>query len=157
MNWLDIVILTVVGFSVIIGVQRGFIRAIAGLVGLGVGIFLGVMLLPFGASLLIDFIPNSNVASIISFAVVVLVVYMLVVLAMWLLDKVVKLTPVSLLNRLAGGLFAFIQSGLGVLILQTLLMKFPIAYLETAVKESKIMGLLSGFIPIVLGLLPFKF
>lgn len=160
MNWLDIVIVVILAYSIIMGLRRGFIRAIAGLVGLMVGIILGALWFPFGGSLLIDLIPNSNAASVISFAAIALVVYMLVILGMRLLDKLVGLTPVSLVNRLAGGLVAFLKIIQALLMFQVLITKFPFPPLDAAVKESEIMNFVSGLAPVIsvlLDLLPVEF
>lgn len=149
MNWLDIIIVVILAYSIIMGLWRGFIRAVAGLVGLIVGIVLGVLWFPFGGSLLIDIIPDSNVASVISFVTIVLVVYMLIVLGTRLLDKVINLAPTSLLNRLVGGLVSFLKIINGLLIFQTLLTKFPFAPLDVAVRESRIMNFISYLAPII--------
>ncbi|PKB72176.1 MAG: hypothetical protein BZY87_01765 [SAR202 cluster bacterium Io17-Chloro-G6] len=102
MNWLDLVILLVVGVGAAVGLKMGVVRA--GLVALGilVGSVLGGQLsddigglLSFGAS-------NGVIATVLSYAAIISACLVLAAIASVVLQKVVNVLFLGWANKLAG-------------------------------------------------------
>ncbi len=70
MNLLDIIIIATMGFFILRGMLRGFIRELASLVGVIVGIWLASVLQPQMTDHLRAYLPSSQSLPLISFAIV---------------------------------------------------------------------------------------
>ena len=109
MNWLDIVILCLVGAGLIKGLFDGVIRQVAALVAFIVGIYLcaGVARWLCGYLNQLEWFPGQAVLFTSYFLGFVLIVGV-VLLAGFVVHKMIDATPLSILNHLAGGLLGLL-------------------------------------------------
>ncbi len=91
MNLLDIVIIAVIGFLVVRGIFRGFIREIGSLAGVILGLWLGSVFQPDVRVYLEPYFPDGKYLALISFAIIFFVVLIGCNLLGWGLKKLVKL------------------------------------------------------------------
>lgn len=101
----DIIILVTMLFSVVAGLVRGFIRQAFSLGGLIVGVVLGSMLYqPFAQFLHDKVVMKPDVAQIVAFVIILIVVPILCGILGRLLSKVVHDAGLGIVNRLFGAL-----------------------------------------------------
>jgi membrane protein required for colicin V production len=119
MNYIDIVILCLLGLLIFNGIRKGFIISLASLVALVLGIWVAVHFSGFMSGWLIRaFHPNGTWLPVLSFTLTFLLVVIGVMILARLLEKVVKTVGLGLLNRIVGGIFGLVK---GILIVSVLL------------------------------------
>jgi len=106
MNWLDILLLIVLGAAAWKGFRRGFIIELASLVGLVLGIWAGIHLSERVVDALGLEVKSAALAFLITFALVLV----LVVLIGHGLTKLIDLASLSLPNKVAGVAFGVLRS-----------------------------------------------
>ena len=102
MNGLDITLAIVLLFFFLRGIFRGFIKEIAGIVGLILGFMAATTSYQAAASLLEPYLANPDYRQAAGFAAVFIVVFILVSLAGVILDKIVKIAVSRVANSLLG-------------------------------------------------------
>jgi len=110
MSWIDIVILIILGIAVVRGFIDGFVREIAALAALILGIWGAIKFSTFTAGKLYEWFDMSGqfagiIAFLITFGVIVIVIHFVGIVA----DKIIRAVSLGLLNKLLGGLFGFIK------------------------------------------------
>lgn len=154
MNWLDILILIVLAISVLGGSRTGLIKTALGWLGLIAGLVLAgdsyqTLAMPFST------IFQGELAKVLSFlAILSGVVILSSILGAWL-SKMVALTLLGWLNRLAGAAFGLFVGAVAIGALITLWVKF--LGIPEVVERSTIAPLLLVRFPLVLTLLPEEF
>ncbi|MBN1103777.1 MAG: CvpA family protein [Deltaproteobacteria bacterium] len=113
MNLLDILIICTMIFLIVKGLLRGFIREIASLAGVILGILLGSHFQPQMTELLKQVLNPNPFLSLISFGVVFVMVLVACNLLGWLLNLAFKKALLGWVDRLLGLAFALLK---GVLI-----------------------------------------
>ena len=106
-NWLDILLLVIVAITIIIGVIRGFIRQIVGLLAVIVGLVLAIKYYSYGSEIF-TFIRNDVLAQLLGFFLIFVAVLCIGWTINILLAKAVK-GPFKALNRLLGAGFGLIK------------------------------------------------
>jgi len=103
MNYLDIIFLVPLLFALYRGFKKGMIHMVASLAALVLGIFGAIKLRPVFASLL-DSIFNisPDYMNVIAFSVAFVSIVVVVHLAAFLVEKLVKAVALNLVNRLLG-------------------------------------------------------
>ncbi len=125
MNYLDIIILCILGILMINGIRKGFILSLATLIALVLGIWAALHFSGFMSDFLIKtFHPTGTWLTILSYALTFLVVVLVVILIARLLEKVVKTVGLGLTNRIIGGLFGLLKGIVGVSFLLFILVHF---------------------------------
>lgn len=110
MNYLDVFLALPVLWGIYRGFTKGFIKSLASLAALVLGIFVAVHFSGFfGDYVDTWFHPDPRYLKILTFALVFLVIVLLVKLTGWILEKLIKATAMGFLNRFAGILFGFIK------------------------------------------------
>lgn len=124
MNWLDLIIALLITIPTFFGFRRGFLRKFLGIAGIIVGFILAVRFYEPAAGFLNKlFASDAHVVQVISFLLIIAVVYGLTV---WLAKFMASMNAgTSLLDKTAGTFFGFIQ---GVIISSVLL--FNLAYIN---------------------------
>jgi membrane protein required for colicin V production len=147
--WLDLFIVIVLALFLFSGIKRGFFYEIAGLVGIVVG---AVLTINFSDGLT-RFLQNYiNIASSLLFIVSIFLIFIVCLLGCkflaWGLTKVVKSTPLSSINRLAGGIFSLLKGIviISLALLLVLLLK-PFLDLDSYVEDSSLGPPLRSVIP----------
>lgn len=110
MNFIDIIILIPVAWFAFSGFRKGLIIEVATLVGLFLGIYAGVYFSDYVSGLMVSWFGfNSRYSSLISFTIVFLGVIILMYLLAKSLEKVVNLTALGVLNKIAGAFFGALK------------------------------------------------
>jgi len=113
MNYIDIIIIALLAFAAIMGVWKGFIRQLFGLVALFLGIWCACHFSNYAAFYISKWIDkNETAVTMISFAVTFIVVLFGVVLVGRLAEQLVKVVMLGFLNRLMGLLFSVVKMAL---------------------------------------------
>jgi len=110
MNFLDIVILIPLGYAAWQGFKRGFIIEVFTLLALFVGLYAGIHFSEFvsnGISKMTD--SQSKYLSTISFTLTFLAVGAMVYFAGKAIEKIVKVTMLTPLNKIGGVIFAILK------------------------------------------------
>jgi membrane protein required for colicin V production len=154
MNWLDIVIIIILGIQVVTGFIQGFVKALGGLIGLILGIILAGRYYENLASGLFSFISNSDVANVVAFVVILVVVWGIFSIIASLLTKIVSVAFLGLVNRIAGAVFGLVM---GALFVGAALAIWARYFGTHSLSDSVLATFLLDKFPVVLGLLPSQF
>ena len=111
MNWIDIVILAILGIAVVRGFIDGFVKEVAALAALVLGIWGAIKFSAFTAGKLYEWFDMSGhyvgiIAFLITFGVIVIVIHFVGILA----DKVIDSVSLGFLNKILGMLFGLIKN-----------------------------------------------
>lgn len=122
MNILDIIILICLIPSIIQGLRKGFISQAISIISLITGIWASARFADIVSAWLAQYITASDqVLKIVSFAVVMIVVFIILGLIGKLLNGIINLVMLGWMNRLLGAAFAFVKA---ILILGLLMLVF---------------------------------
>ncbi len=111
MNWVDLVMLGVVGLSAMAGFLRGFARELLGLVAWLAAALLASHFYGAGLPLARAWIKDGLIAEIVCFTLVFLVILIGLSLAASLLSRLVRLSLLGGIDRLLGFGFGAIRGG----------------------------------------------
>ncbi|MFN8240284.1 MAG: CvpA family protein [Bacteroidales bacterium] len=119
MNYIDIIILIIVGAAMVRGFINGFVRELASLLALILGIWGAIRFSSFTAAKLYDYFDMTGhyvgiIAFIITFMIIVVLIHFVGLIA----TKIIELASLGFLNRLLGIVFGLFKS---VLILSVVL------------------------------------
>jgi membrane protein required for colicin V production len=117
MNWIDLVLILMLGLAAWKGFRRGFIIELASLLGLALGIWAGIRFSNRVIAALDLEVKHAAVAFLITFGLVLA----LVVLLGHLLTKAIDIAQLSLPNKLAGVAFGALRSAFALSIMLNLL------------------------------------
>ncbi|HFE53497.1 MAG TPA: CvpA family protein [Bacteroidetes bacterium] len=113
MNAFDLIILVVLGFFLVRGLFRGFLRETFGLVGLVLGLVLGIRYLDVATALLGHVLAwPPSVLSVLAFIIVFGTVVVAFQVIISLLVKFLKVVRLRWVDRLAGGLVGLVKGGI---------------------------------------------
>jgi membrane protein required for colicin V production len=125
LGWVDIVLLSVFGLSVLIGLWRGFVFEIVSLLGWVVAFVIANTLGPP----LADFIPLGDPGSPLRLWAAYILVFVLVLLTCTLLARMLRAlisaTPLSFFDRLLGGIFGMARGAMILLVVAMLVSLSP--------------------------------
>ena len=127
MTWVDWAIVIVVASSVIAGLAQGFFRSVCSLCGLVFGLALAAWNYGRVADLLIPVVRVREIADAIGFLFIALLVAAIANIIGTILAKMLRGVGLGCLDRLAGGVFGFLQGGL----LVTLAILVVVAFFPT--------------------------
>jgi membrane protein required for colicin V production len=154
LNWLDIIIIILIVVPGFIGLKAGIIKALFTVAGVIVGVVLAGRLSDSLGGVL-PFISNPEVAKLVAFAVILVVVMIIASIAAKLVKWAVSAVLMGWLNRLGGAILGVV---LGMIFCGAVLTMW-VNYLgiNSVVENSALAGFLLNSFPIVLGLLPSEF
>jgi len=110
MNYLDIILLCLLGLLVFMGVRKGFIISLATLIALILGIWAAIHFSNYISAILEKSLhPSGTWLPILSFTLTFLLVLIIVMLIAKGLEKLISLVGMGLLNHLAGGIFGLLK------------------------------------------------
>ncbi len=122
MNLLDIVVLTIIGSFVALGLWKGLIKQLFSLAGIIIGYIAAIsfyeQISTFFTSL------DKDIASIVSFIAIFVSCILLSSLVGLFVGKLIKIADLSWLNRVAGGLLGFLKGLLILMIIVVILVAF---------------------------------
>ena len=153
MNWLDAVILVVLGIGGLGGWRMGIIRGVL----IVVGVILGIVLAGrFGGELgaTLDFVDNPNGARVLGFAIVFGLVVAAAAIASSILRRVIRLFFLGWVDGVGG---VGLGMAAGSLVLTAVIAatgSFPFGGLGGSIGDSRLAPFLANNVPLVLDLLP---
>lgn len=154
MNWLDIAFVSIIAIATLTGLWLGLIKAALFQAGIIVGVILaGRFYTPLSEQL--TFISQEGIAKIVAFAIILIGVMIIALVLARLLKWAASMMMLGWVNRLGGAVF-------GLLLGATICGAFLAAWVKffgagETITESIAAGILLGYFPLVLGLLPEEF
>lgn len=124
LNWVDYVIIAIIGISVLISLIRGFIREILSLIVWILAFFIAFKFCGKLADVFIPYTQNSSLRLAVSFAILFFIVLILGGLISYLITAVIAKVKLSLFDRTLGMVFGFIR---GILLIALLLLLISIS------------------------------
>jgi membrane protein required for colicin V production len=111
MNWIDLAIVVILILSMVMGFINGFVKEVASLAALILGIWGAIKFSGFTAEKLYDYFDMTGqyvgiIAFIITFGIIVVVIHFIGILA----DKIVDAVALGFVNRLLGIAFGLLKS-----------------------------------------------
>ena len=111
MNYIDFIIIATLVLAAIMGLWKGFIRQLFGLIALLLGIYCAIHFSGFAASYISQWIGhNATAVTILAFAVTFIVVLLAVVFVGKVAEKLIKIVTLGFFNRLIGLLFSLVKT-----------------------------------------------
>jgi membrane protein required for colicin V production len=154
MNWLDIVLIIFLIFSVIGGIAGGLIKAVFNLAGLIVGVVLaGRFYTALGDRL--PFISDEKIAHIVAFVIIFIIVIIIASILGSIITKAVSAIMLGWINRLGGAVLGFFMGAIFLAAILTIWIKFLGD--NSSISNSLIASFFLDRFPIVLGFLPSEF
>lgn len=155
MNWLDAIVVITWIVLFILGVKNGIVKLIFSLIGLILGVVLASRTKNLLAELL--FSANSTGANIASFLIILIVIMIIVMIGAWMVRSAISFIKLGWLDKLGGGILAFLIGAIFWGAIFAIIIRFPIAGLDKVISDSTLALFLLKKFPIVLGLLPEEF
>jgi len=141
MNWLDILLVSIMVVTAIVGIFKGFVKQVIGLVAVVAGLVLASFYYERTAGLFETFIHNRLLSNFLGFLLLFVLVMIAGAVAGHLLTKAMK-GPLAFANRLFGAVFGFLKAVLICGIIVFALVSFEVAKpaLETSVVAPACVG-----------------
>jgi len=150
MNWLDIILLVILILTAIVGIFKGLVKQVIGLIAVILGLILASLYYEGAAGIFETFINNVLLCNFLGFLLIFVVVLIAGAVIGHLITKVMK-GPLALANRLFGGVFGAVKGVLICGILVFALFSFQVAKpaLETSVLAPVCLGITRAAINLI--------
>ncbi len=109
MNWLDILLLLIIAWSVAASFRKGFTREVVGLASVALALILGVWLYGTAGTFFTPYVSSRQVANLAGFFVVFLGVLLLGAIVSYALGKFLKVTGLSIVDHALGAAFGALR------------------------------------------------
>jgi membrane protein required for colicin V production len=139
LNWIDLLLLVVIGASVLTGLAAGFARVGVGFVAMIVGLFCGFWFYGIVAAYVLDYVSSRAIANLIGFFVIFSVVLVIGAIVGRILAKFFKWAGLSWLDRLLGGTFGLVRGFVIAAGMVTVLLAFSPAPPPASVVDSRLL------------------
>lgn len=141
MNWLDFVLAAIMAVTAIVGIFKGFVKQVIGLVAVVAGLVLASFYYERAAGLFETFVKNELLSDFFGFLFIFVLVLIAGAILGHLITKAMK-GPLALANRLFGAIFGFLKAVLICGIVVFALVSFEIAKpaLETSILAPACLG-----------------
>ncbi len=133
MNWIDVILISVLALTSILGVIKGLVKQVFGLLAGIVGLILALGFYSQVSWIYLRFVSNEVVANFLGFLTIFLAVLCLGWVSSYCLSKFIK-GPFKLLNNILGGGLGLLKGILICGVVVFALLVFPIS--KKALKES---------------------
>ena len=138
MNWLDLVLGSILVISFLQGIARGFSRVAISFAGTLAGLFLAAWFYPSFAARLAPYLSSDTLAKFTAFLLIFIGVQLLAALIAYAVHKVFKFSGLSWLDRMMGAAFGLLRGLVIATILLLALMAFPFQSATSVVAKSQI-------------------
>jgi membrane protein required for colicin V production len=136
-NWIDLILLLVVGLSVLSGLTAGFARVGIGFIATILGIFMGFWCYGIVASYVLDYVSSRSMANLIGFFVIFFGILLLGAIVGSILARFFKWAGLSWFDRLLGGVFGVVRGLVIAAAIAAVLLAFAPSPPPRSVVESK--------------------
>ncbi len=133
MNWIDVILISVLALTSILGVIKGLVKQVFGLLAGIIGLILALGFYSQVSWIYLRFVSNEVVANFLGFLTIFLAVLCLGWVSSYCLSKFIK-GPLKLLNNILGGGLGLLKGILICGVVVFALLVFPIS--KKALKES---------------------
>ena len=132
-NWVDLILLVILGLTVLFGVMRGFVRQIIGILAVIVGLILAVNYYLVVSDFFSRWISSSTLSNFVAFIGIFIAVLCLGGILSFIFSKVIR-GPLKFVNHALGGGLGLLKGLLicGVIVFAMLVFPFK----EDALKQS---------------------
>ena len=154
MNWIDLLLILVIGFSVVSGFTAGFARVGVGFIATLVGIFLGLWCYGIAGAYVADYVSSRSVANLIGFFVIFIAVVIVGAIVGQLLARLFKWIGLTWLDRLLGGAFGLLRGFVIAVAMVTVLLAFAPSPPPRSVLDSRLMPYMIGASDVLAALTP---
>ncbi len=151
MNWLDVILIIILVITTTLGIIKGLVKQLFGLLSVFIGLILALSLYSQMAWLYLRLVSSQVLAQFLGFLTIFLTVLGLGWLASYLLSKLVK-GPLKVLNNLLGGGLGLLKGILICGVVVFALLVFPIN--KKVLKESRLSPPCLGMTRAVIKLIP---
>jgi membrane protein required for colicin V production len=134
-NWIDVILISILALTSILGVIKGLAKQVFGLLAVIVGLILALGFYSQVSWIYLRFVSNEVVANFLGFLSIFLVVLCLGWISSFCLSKFIK-GPLKLLNNILGGGLGLLKGILICGVVVFALLVFPIS--KKALKESEL-------------------
>jgi membrane protein required for colicin V production len=124
MNWLDIVILVIVAWSVLAAFRKGLVREIVGLVSVVAALLLALWFYGTAAAWFAPYLSSRPLANAAGFAAVFLGVMLLGATTSYVIGRLLKVTGLSIVDHALGAAFGVLRGALVAIALVMAIMAF---------------------------------
>jgi membrane protein required for colicin V production len=138
-NYLDYILLVILGWSVITGFMAGFTRIGIGFAATVLGILFGMWFYDIPAAWVSEYLRSDTAANLLGFFVVFTLFLMTGALAGQILGKAMKTVGLSFLDRLGGAAFGFVRGAFVVVGVVTVLTAFAPQPPPRVIVESRVL------------------
>ncbi len=149
MNIVDILILVILLFGVLSGFRRGFIMEIALILGAVVALAVAKLEYPIVRHLLVLVAPKSPWVTVISYLIVFLVIWGVIITLARIVRKAARLLLLGFADRLGGAVIGLLQGALVVELLLHLGRRLPNHPLHHAIVHSKLAPAFVNVLPYI--------
>jgi membrane protein required for colicin V production len=139
LNWIDLLLVFVIGFSVLAGFAAGFARVGVGFIAMMVGLFCGFWFYGVVGAYVLDYVSSRAIANLIGFFAIFSGVLIVGAIVGRILAKFFKWVGLSWLDRLLGGTFGLARGLVIAAGMVTVLLAFSPSPPPGSVVNSKLM------------------
>lgn len=151
LNWIDVILLLILCVTVFLGIVKGFVKQIFGLLSVIIGLILAISLYSQFSWIYRGLVKHEILAHFLGFLTVFFAVLCLGWIASRTLSKLVK-GPIKLLDKVLGGALGFLKGVLICGVIVFALLVFPID--KKALKQSQISPVCLKMTRVIIGLIP---
>ena len=150
MNWLDYTLLAIMVVTAIVGIFKGFVRQVIGLIAVVAGLILACLYYEQTAGVFMTFVKSRLLSNFLGFLLIFVVVLIAGAVLGHLFTKAMK-GPLAFANRLFGAIFGFFKAVLICGIIVFALVSFEIAKpaLQTSVLAPACLGVTRAVINMI--------
>ncbi|MDI6703873.1 MAG: CvpA family protein [bacterium] len=157
MNLFDAIFLIILGLSIVLSLFRGIIREVFPVLSIIVGIVIASRNYVVIGIVLQRFVSNSNLAKIIGFSIVFLVVYVIISLIGLLTGRLIRSLSLGWVDRVGGLIFGMIKGFLIIGVIVMVISAFPVGGTKKLLDDSFFVPYTFHFIKLLLKILPQEF
>jgi len=139
MNWVDFLLILVIGLSVLTGFAAGFARVGIGFIATLLGIFFGFWFYGVAGSYFLDYVSSRAIANLIGFFVIFLGIVIIGAIVGHILARFFKWVGLSWFDRILGGAFGLVRGVVIAAALVTVLVAFAPSPPPHSITDSKLM------------------
>ena len=112
MNYIDIIIISVILFFVLKGILKGFARELMGILSFVISFVVALSQMKTAANFLDKYIENYWIALIVGYIAIFLITFIILHIIAGAIHKLLKISSLGWLNRLGGAVFGLFFSGM---------------------------------------------